>query len=194
MVWKRLRAGLVIGLCTAAVVFAGLSGWLPLPAPGRDAVRRAVRRGELQANDLLLHALGPDRLAGGHVGVAVGNQAELRPIADANGEGWPWPREYWAVLTRFLSDAGASVIGFDLFFSEPSRYPEDDRALGAAITDSGRVVLAVSTSAVAAAEHQQPAPVAVPFDGDPGGLVRRPRLVPPVPDIGRAAPPPAAAR
>ncbi len=185
MVWKRLPAGLVIGLCTAVAVFAGLSGWLPLPASGREAVRRTVRRGELQANDLLLHALGQDRSAGNDVVLAIVNQADLDAIADANGEGWPWPREYWAVLTRFLSDAGASVIGYDLFFSEPSRYPEDDRALGAAIADSGRIVLAVSTSAVAAAGHQQAAPRAVPFDGDRDGLGRRARLVPPVPDIAR---------
>src|SRR5262249_2929064 len=124
------------------------------------------------------------RSAGDDVVLAIVNQADLDAIADANGEGWPWPREYWAVLTRFLSDAGASVIGFDLFFSEPSRYPEDDRALGEAIADSGRAVLAVSTSAVAAARRQQPAPGTVPFDGDPGGLA------PPPPPVPRAPPRP----
>src|SRR5262245_53678231 len=71
MVWKRLRAGLVIGLCTAVAVLAILSGWLPLPAAGRDAVRHAVRRGELQANDLLLHAFGQDRPAGDDVVLAI---------------------------------------------------------------------------------------------------------------------------
>src|SRR5262249_61442931 len=164
MVWKRLRAGLVIGLCTAAVVFAGLSGWLPLPASGREAVRRAVRRGELQANDLLLHTLGQDRAAGDDVLLAIVNQADLDAVARDNSEGWPWPREYWAVLTRFLSDAGASVVAFDLFFSEPSRYPEDDRALGAAIADSGRGLPAPSPSAGPAGgdapTHPQPPPVA----------------------------------
>jgi adenylate cyclase len=184
MVWKRLGAGLVIGLCTAVAVLAILSGSLPLPATGRDAVRHAVRRGELQANDLLLHAFGQDRPAGDDVVLAIANQADLDAIADATGEGWPWPREYWAVLTRFLTDAGASVIGFDLFFSEPSRYPEDDRALGTAIADSGRVVLAVGTSAVATDGHAQPAPQPVPFAGDRDALRRRARLVPPIPDIG----------
>ena len=34
---------------------------------------------------------------------------------------WPWPRTDLARLTRALSDAGASVVAFDVVFSEPDR-------------------------------------------------------------------------
>ncbi|MFN3393730.1 MAG: CHASE2 domain-containing protein, partial [Candidatus Thermochlorobacter sp.] len=29
------------------------------------------------------------------------------------GQSWPWPREFYAVLTRYLTQAGAKVIAFD---------------------------------------------------------------------------------
>ncbi len=34
---------------------------------------------------------------------------------------WPWPRTDLARLTRALTDAGASVVAFDIVFSEPDR-------------------------------------------------------------------------
>ena len=34
---------------------------------------------------------------------------------------WPWPRTDLARLTRTLTDAGASVVAFDIVFSEPDR-------------------------------------------------------------------------
>ena len=119
-------------------------------AVAQQAVRAAMYRGELASGDLLLRTAGLDVPGDDRVLLAIVNQADLDEIATSTGEGWPWPREYWAVLTRWLADAGASVVAFDLFFSEPSRYPEDDRALGAAIAASGRVVLGVGTSSVAA--------------------------------------------
>ncbi|NIQ04124.1 MAG: CHASE2 domain-containing protein, partial [Nitrospinaceae bacterium] len=35
---------------------------------------------------------------------------------------WPWPRTKLARLTDRLSDAGAAVIGFDIFFPEKDAY------------------------------------------------------------------------
>ena len=57
------------------------------------------------------------------------------------GNAWPWPRRLHARLIDRLTQAGASLIVFDVFFGEPSN-PEDDRLLAEAIKKSGKVVLA----------------------------------------------------
>ena len=54
---------------------------------------------------------------------------------------WPWPRRWHAQLIRRLTDAGAALIVFDVFFGEPSTQ-EDDRLLAEAIRDSRGVILA----------------------------------------------------
>lgn len=56
---------------------------------------------------------------------------------------WPWPRSLHAdLLDRLMAD-GASVVAFDVLFSEPSgRGPEDDQRFAQAIQSSGNVVLA----------------------------------------------------
>jgi adenylate cyclase len=59
----------------------------------------------------------------------------------ALGHSWPWPRRYHAKLINRLTDAGAALIVFDLFFGEPSN-SEDDRLLADSIKKSGKVILA----------------------------------------------------
>lgn len=60
---------------------------------------------------------------------------------NALGHSWPWPRRYHARLIQRLTDAGAALIVFDIFFGEPGK-AEDDRLLTEAMQKSGRVVLA----------------------------------------------------
>jgi adenylate cyclase len=57
------------------------------------------------------------------------------------GMRWPWPRALHARLIEEVARAGASVIAFDVVFSEPVS-PEDDAELARAVRESGRVVLA----------------------------------------------------
>lgn len=54
---------------------------------------------------------------------------------------WPWPRAIHAKLIETLKERGASVIGMDIVFSEPSR-PEEDEALSRALKKRRNVVLA----------------------------------------------------
>ncbi|MCY1645634.1 CHASE2 domain-containing protein [Caulobacter sp. SL161] len=54
---------------------------------------------------------------------------------------WPWGRDTHARMVDQLTQAGAKTIVYDVLFSEPSRYPAQDRALGEAIARSGRVYL-----------------------------------------------------
>ena len=58
---------------------------------------------------------------------------------------WPWPRTVHATLLRTLTNAGATVIGYDVNFSEPSN-AADDAQLAAALKESGRVVLPLELS------------------------------------------------
>ncbi len=67
---------------------------------------------------------------------------------------WPWPRSLHARLIDRLTEAGASVIGFDILFSEPSQ-PDEDRALAEAIRRAGIVVLASDIGVSSNAKYQQ---------------------------------------
>jgi len=57
------------------------------------------------------------------------------------GQKWPWPRRMHAVIVENIARAGAKAIIFDMIFSEPSRNPEDDVLLAAAIKKAGNVSL-----------------------------------------------------
>ena len=195
MLLRRMRAGLLLGVVLSATTFALLSGTLPLPEPVRRAVALVVRRGELQASDLLLLTAGLDRPGGDDIVLLLVDQGDLREVERMTGYGWPWPREYWSVLTRYLAEAGASPICWTLFFTEASRYREDDEAFGTAIADSGRTVLSVFTTNVPAGSGaRRPAmppdvfaAAHVALDGGRRELPTRSRLVPPLPEIGRGA-------
>ncbi len=57
------------------------------------------------------------------------------------GKQWPWPRSIHAKLIDVLKKEGASVIGFDILFSEPSQLNEDT-ILADSIKRAGNVCLA----------------------------------------------------
>ncbi len=67
---------------------------------------------------------------------------------------WPWPRSLHAELIDALNSSGASVIGFDILFSEPSR-EEEDAAFADALKKAGNVVLASDISASDNSRYQQ---------------------------------------
>ncbi len=54
------------------------------------------------------------------------------PSLSEIGQRWPWPRDLHARLVESLRRAGATAIGFDVIFSEPSTEAAD-RALAAAL-------------------------------------------------------------
>lgn len=61
---------------------------------------------------------------------------------EVDGIQWPWPRQAYGEAIKFLKNAGAKVIVFDIIFSETSREgPEDDLAF-AELIKSGNVLLA----------------------------------------------------
>ena len=55
-------------------------------------------------------------------------------------ERWPWPRAKLAEIVRWLNNAGARVIAFDIFLFDPAADPQDDAALIEAFRESKSVI------------------------------------------------------
>lgn len=70
------------------------------------------------------------------------------------GKQWPWPRSLHARLIDTLKKEGASVIGLDIIFAEPSR-TEEDKALSEAIRQAGNVVLASDVKIITERRYAQ---------------------------------------
>jgi adenylate cyclase len=77
------------------------------------------------------------------VKVVVLDQASLDWALKTNGLSWPWPRQVYAPIVRFLARGGAKAVALDIIFSEPSNLPGDDEALGKALAKAGMAVGAV---------------------------------------------------
>ena len=69
------------------------------------------------------------------------DQASLDWASETLGWSYPWPRESYAKIIDFFNRANAASIAFDMLYTEPSMYgPEDDKALGEACRNFGRVI------------------------------------------------------
>jgi len=87
----------------------------------------------------LLFALRGGRSAPAEV-VIVDIDRESARLLSATGNPEQWPRRLHAEAIRRLHKAGAKLIGFNIFFSNPQ--PQDDAAMAAAMRETGAVVLA----------------------------------------------------
>jgi adenylate cyclase len=145
----------------------------------------AWRLTEAKLYDIVSTVLPPVPDKPGVVVVAI-DEPSLAEI----GRQWPWPRDLHARLVENLREAGATAIGIDLIFAEPST-PDADAALAAAMGDD--VVLAAEVTAIETPQAVQtilvepvaalrdagaePGIASVFLDGD--GTLRR---MPPFPD------------
>ena len=69
------------------------------------------------------------------------DQESLNWASETLGWSYPWPRESYAKIIDFFNRANAASIAFDMLYTEPSMYgPEDDKALGEACKNFGRVI------------------------------------------------------
>jgi len=102
---------------------------------------------ELRAFDYLSTLDDPRPPGGGPVIVAIDEPS----LADINAQ-WPWPRETHARLVESLRRAGATAIGLDIIFSEPSDLASD-AALAAALGPD--VVLAGDESVIVTPQAEQ---------------------------------------
>ncbi|MCO6432293.1 MAG: adenylate/guanylate cyclase domain-containing protein [Deltaproteobacteria bacterium] len=76
---------------------------------------------------------------------------------EKDGITWPWPRAMYAAVIRFLEQAGAKGVAFDILFTEGSSWgPNDDKDFEEAIKGPLPVVLAaVLTDAVQYVDEQE---------------------------------------
>ncbi|MBI4684947.1 MAG: adenylate/guanylate cyclase domain-containing protein [Nitrospirae bacterium] len=95
---------------------------------------------ELKAFDLFSRFLNPARASGDIVIVQVDQQS----IDNLSKEGinWPWPRQMYAPILEYMSEAEAVFI--DILYTEPSSYGEnDDTTFADAIKKTSNVYLAL---------------------------------------------------
>lgn len=126
MNWQRLLPGLILGLA------AGLTGALLSIAPVGH---------ELEENFGLdgLFLWRGARPAPPEVVIVSLDKTSARRFGLPN-EARKWPRQLHARLVENLSQAGASVVGFDIHFEEP-RDPVQDAYLTRAVQAAGNIVL-----------------------------------------------------
>ena len=93
------------------------------------------------------------------------DQASLDWGKTNNAWSWPWPREVYAYLLKYLDRTTAKAVVFDVILSEPSVYSqEDDQSLREAITKTPHFVVAFQTGNLQSGfqSHSWPSTLAVP--------------------------------
>ncbi|MBI5641287.1 MAG: adenylate/guanylate cyclase domain-containing protein [Nitrospirae bacterium] len=101
----------------------------------------SLRGFELKAYDLFSRKLNPSYTSNDIIIIKI-DQESLDRLHE-QGINWPWPRQVYAPIIEYLSEADA--VFMDILFLEPSFYgEEDDRILADAIKKTSNVYLALS--------------------------------------------------
>jgi adenylate cyclase len=161
---RRLTAALILGTSIAlgGVVAVAIAPWLDIEQELGLA--------------WLFHARGPVRPPDDVVIVAIDeDSAQHLGLPDKPRE---WPRTIHAELVRYLAQAGARIIVFDLTFDTPSPRADDDAAFASAARTAGNVLVTQSV-------HRDTLYVDGTA-GSPAGTVVIDRPAPPVPVIEQA--------
>jgi adenylate cyclase len=186
MTVKRLRHGVIAGLCGAVVAVCLWSAG-------------AFGAFEAKTYDWRVRLLAAPGAATDQIRLILLDQNSLDWASAENGLSWPWPREVYAAVVDFCARAGARSLTFDVLFTEPSKYGvADDAALGRAGAAFGRLVLPVFLGGETGREQSWPASVP-DFPFKPAGLASwlrlaggaaglgYPRAAFPVPEIAAGA-------
>lgn len=120
-VWLRLICFTSIALLLAAIL-AQTSGYMQLSYLVQDNQQR-LSSSPYHAKDTLIINIDEESLR------------KLQPYLGS----WPYNRDVFALITRYLHDAGAKAIVYDVLFTDVR---EGDDQFAAAIASSGNVVLA----------------------------------------------------
>jgi adenylate cyclase len=81
---------------------------------------------ELKTYDLRVRLLAPSTRPSDDIVVVLIDQASIDWAYRERGWSWPWPRKAYAEITDFANIGGANALAFDVIFSEPSLYGEED--------------------------------------------------------------------
>jgi len=137
MKWPGIRR-LIQGILAAFVglvltLFLWLPGWLDL--------------WELKSWDWRVNLLAdvfPAQVSDNKIRVILLDQDSLDWGKQVNDLAWPWPREVYGKIIDFCRRGGVKAVGFDVLFTEPSKYGvEDDLAFGTSIRDFQRYTGAI---------------------------------------------------
>jgi adenylate cyclase len=96
---------------------------------------------ELKTYDFRVKLLAGTTRPSDEILVVILNQDSIDWAMRERGWSWPWPRKAYAEFIDYMNIAEAGSVAFDVIFSEPSVYgEEDDEAFIRACGDFGRVV------------------------------------------------------
>jgi adenylate cyclase len=77
--------------------------------------------------------------------VAV-DQPSLDFIDKSNNRGWPWPRDYWGLVWKYLHDAGAKCVAMDVLFENRSAHGVSDDTKFAAALDAAKIPVVIAAT------------------------------------------------
>jgi adenylate cyclase len=123
----RRQHWFIIGIAVILVVSVVAGNFLNIPDPFNEL--------ELSTWDTFFKLRGkqiPDK----NIVIVSIDDASLNWL----NEPWPWRRTQLAGIVNWLSQAGAKVIGLDVFLFDPSSNPADDQALADALSKANAVV------------------------------------------------------
>ncbi|SCY02276.1 CHASE2 domain-containing protein [Desulfoluna spongiiphila] len=132
--WPAMVAALATA-CVATLV-VGLFSFSPLYQNMRHA-----------AFDAALRMVTDDGMADADIVMVAIDDASIRNFSEAYNVNWPWPREFYGLVARYLAEAGARTVVFDMLFTEGEvdRLDVDaetsEQAFAQAIEETGIVVL-----------------------------------------------------
>ncbi|MGA8178616.1 MAG: adenylate/guanylate cyclase domain-containing protein [Desulfobacterales bacterium] len=136
MVWRSISGkksihSLIIGISGAVVaLLLWRFGWLEIWENKTWDFRASVMAKPGKATD--------------NIRLILLDQNSLDWAKNENGWNWPWPREVYSAILDYCHRNGAKAVAFDVLFTEPSIYGnEDDAALGRAIAKCGHFAGAV---------------------------------------------------
>jgi len=99
---------------------------------------------ELKTLDWRFRTLHDAALADTDVVIVDVDEFSLSELRDSVGR-WPWPRDVWAMVVRYLSASHAQVVAFDVSFPDPDlRNLAADSAFAEAAAAAGNVVQSVA--------------------------------------------------
>jgi len=147
---KKLVYGLVIGISGAVLALSlwGL-GWLNIWESKTWDLRASIMAKPGKATD--------------NIRLILLDQNSLDWAKNENGWNWPWPREIYSAILNYCRRNGAKAVAFDVLFTEPSIYGnEDDAALGRAISEFGHFAGAVFLGEQSGSDTKWPAGIPAP--------------------------------
>lgn len=103
---------------------------------------QVLRPLEWKSWDARLRLLAASGAANPDIALVLIDQASLDVYEKEMALPWPWPRQMYSALLRFLKAGGARAVAFDLVFSEGSYFGvEDDADMARTMAESGNVYL-----------------------------------------------------